>query len=238
MAKIRLQKILAAAGIDSRRNCEELILDGVVRVNRKVVNELPAFADPDADIITVHGKRIQSEQKVYYLLNKPKNTICTNNDPQGRRKVIDLIDCKERIFCVGRLDYDTTGAIILTNDSELCNRMTHPRYELAKTYQVRVKGRVEGDEIEKMKKGIWLAEGKTRRAALKVVKRNNVESLIEITLTEGKNRQVRRMFARTGHNVKSLKRTQIGAITLKGIGVGRYRKLTGREIGYLRRTTK
>ena len=131
--KQRLQKVLAAAGVESRRKCEELILDGEVRVNRKVIEELPAFVDPENDVITVRGRRIQPAEKVYYLLNKPKGVICTNCDPQGRKKAIDLIDCRERIFCVGRLDADTTGLIILTNDSELTNKLTHPKYKIRKT---------------------------------------------------------------------------------------------------------
>ncbi len=236
--KERLQKILASAGIDSRRNCEQLILDGFVKVNNQVVDVLPAFADPDKDTITVNNKKIKFEEKVYYLLNKPKNILCTNFDPQGRKIAIDLIDCKQRIFCVGRLDKDTTGAIILTNDSELTNRLTHPRYELPKTYHVSVKGKLQGEDIEKIKKGIWLSEGKTQRAALKILKRNNVESLVEIVISEGKNRQVRRMLEKLGHKVKSLKRTKIGSINLKGISIGKYRKLSPREVEYLKRTTK
>ena len=145
MSEQRLQKVLAAAGVDSRRKCEELILDGVVRVNRKVVDKLPAFVDPAKDIITVDGRKIQAAQKVYYLLNKPKGVVCTNRDPQGRKKAIDIIHSDQRIFCVGRLDIDTTGIIILTNDSELANRLTHPRYGLAKTYVVRVKGQIVGE---------------------------------------------------------------------------------------------
>jgi len=119
MAEQRLQKFLAAAGVDSRRKCEELILDGVVRVNGQVVNELPAFVDPEKDAIMIAGKRVRPVQKVYFLLNKPKGVICTSRDPKGRKKAIDLINCRERVFCVGRLDADTTGIILLTNDSEL-----------------------------------------------------------------------------------------------------------------------
>ena len=128
MAEQRLQKVLAAAGVDSRRKCEELILEGIVRVNRKVVDKLPAFVDPDKDIITVNSRKIRAARKVYFILNKPKGVICTNRDPQGRKKAIDIIHTNERIFCVGRLDADTTGLIFLTNDSELSNRLTHPRY--------------------------------------------------------------------------------------------------------------
>ncbi len=235
--KERLQKTLAAAGIASRRACEELILEGVVRVNGKVVDTLPAFVEPDKDVITVNGRRIHAEQKVYFLLNKPKGVICTSFDPQGRAKAVDLIDCKERIFCVGRLDVDTTGGIILTNDSELANRLTHPRYELPKTYEVRIRGRIEGDAIEKVKRGAWLAEGRTGRAAVKVLKRSRDESLLEVTIRQGLNRQVRRIMARVGFKVRGLKRTKIGNIGIKGLAVGGYRKLTKSQIEYLRKTT-
>ena len=238
MPKERLQKILAAAGIDSRRKCEELILEGIVRVNRKVVDELPAFADAATDVITVNGRRIASAEKVYFLLNKPKGVICTNSDPAGRKKAIDLIDCSQRIFCVGRLDIDTAGAIILTNDSELTNRLTHPRYELPKVYEVRIKGRIEGDAIEKLKKGVWLAEGKTSRAAVKVIRRSPNESLVQITIRQGLNRQIRRIMARVGFRVKGLRRVKIGHIGIKGMRVGAYKKLSKGQIEGLLKATK
>ena len=237
MAEQRLQKVLAAAGVDSRRNCEELIVSGVVRVNRKVVDELPAFVDPERDVITVHGKRIQAARKVYFLLNKPKGVICTNSDPQGRKKAVDLVRTSERIFCVGRLDVDTTGIIILSNDSDLSNKMTHPRYGLAKTYVVGVKGLITGPQIDKLKKGVWLSEGKTGRAAVKILKRGHKESLIEVTIRQGLNRQVRRVLAKVGLPVKSLKRTRIGKLTSRGLGVGKFRRLTVREVEYLKKTT-
>ena len=237
MVEQRLQKILAAAGIDSRRKCEELILTGSVCVNRKVVDILPAFADLEKDVITVDGKKIHAAQKVYFLLNKPKGAICTNRDPAGRKKAIDLVQTNERVFCVGRLDADTTGLIILTNDSELSNKLTHPRYELAKTYVVRVKGQVTVEQIEKLKKGIWLAEGKTGRASVKILNRNLKESLIEVSIRQGLNRQIRRTLARIGLSVKSLKRTQIGKLSDRGLGVGSFRKLTGPEIAYLKKVT-
>jgi 23S rRNA pseudouridine2605 synthase len=237
MAKQRLQKILAGAGVASRRKCEELILDGVVRVNRRVVDELPAFADADTDIITVSGKRVRRAEKVYFLLNKPKGVICTSSDPAGRKKAIDLVDCQFRIFSVGRLDIDTTGAIILTNDSALANRLTHPRYELAKTYEVRVKGRIGGDSLEKLKKGVWLAEGKTGRAAVKVIKRTGTESMIQIIIRQGLNRQVRRSMARLGYKVKGLRRTRIGNIGIKGLPVGGYKRLSRGQVAYLKKAT-
>ncbi len=235
MAEQRLQKVLAAAGIASRRKCEELILEGAVRVNGRVVNELPVFVEPEKDVITVNGKKIRPVRKVYYLLNKPKGVICTNYDPQGRKKAIDLVPARERIFCVGRLDIDSTGLIILTNDSELANRLTHPRYELSKTYVAAVKGEIQGQVVEKLKKGIWLAEGKTGTSAVKILKRSHKESLIEIKIQQGLNRQVRRMLAKVGLAVKSLKRTRIGKITDRGIGVGKFRALTKAEVAYLRK---
>ena len=238
MAEIRLQKVLAAAGVDSRRKCEELIIEGAVRVNRRVVDELPAFVDPETDVITVNGRRIHAEPKVYFLLNKPKGIICTNSDPQGRRKAIDLVRVPHRIFCVGRLDVDTTGLIVLTNDSELTNKLTHPRYELAKTYVVGVKGYVSSDHVEKLKKGVWLAEGRTARTGVKILKRSHTESIIEITIRQGLNRQIRRMLAKVGLDVKSLKRTRIGKLTTKGLGSGKSRQLTKAEIAHLKRITK
>jgi len=235
MGEQRLQKVLAAAGVDSRRKCEELILSGLVRVNRKVVDKLPTFVDPEKDSITVDGKKIQAAQKVYFLLNKPKGVICTSRDPQGRKKAIDIIPAGQRIFCVGRLDIDTSGLIILTNDSELANRLTHPRYGLAKTYVIRVKGQIVGEAAEKLKKGIWLAEGKTGRASIKILKRSYKESLIEITIRQGLNRQIRRMLARVGLPVKSLKRTRIGKLNTRGLGVGKFRTLTKAEVAYLKK---
>ncbi len=237
MAQVRLQKILSAAGIDSRRNCEQLILDGQVRVNGKLVDTLPAFADPDNDMITVHGRRIGATGRVYYLLNKPKGVICTNSDPQGRRKAIDLVPSKQRIFCVGRLDIDSSGLIILTNDNELTNRLTHPRYELAKTYRVDVTGQLTGAAIEKLKKGVWLSEGRTGRAAVKILRRGRNVSTLEIVIRQGLNRQVRRMLARVGLGVKSLGRTKIGKIGLRGVGVGKCRQLTDSEVAYLKKVT-
>ena len=237
MAEQRLQKVLAAAGIDSRRKCEELILSGDVKVNRKVVDTLPAFVDPEKDIITVYGKKIRAAQKVYFLLNKPKGVICTNSDPRGRKKAIDFIQTDERIFCVGRLDADTTGLIILTNDSELTNRLTHPRYEIAKTYVVRINGEINAEQVVKLKKGVWLAEGKTGRASVKILQGRHTESSIEITIRQGLNRQVRRILARVGLSVKSLARTSLGKLTVRGLGVGKFRTLTRTEVAHLKKIT-
>jgi len=235
--KQRLQKILAAAGIDSRRKCETLILEHAVSVNGEIVNELPAFADPEKDDIRVDGQRIKQTKKVYFLLNKPKGVICTSSDPQKRQKAVDLVDCPERVVCVGRLDIDTTGAIILTNDSELVNHLTHPKYELPKTYQIVVRGRVEGADVEKLKKGVWLAEGKTQGAAVKIIRRSHAETTLQVVISQGLNRQIRRMFSQLGFKVKLLKRTQIGDIVLKGIAAGNYKRLTKPQLAYLKRAT-
>lgn len=223
--------------MDSRRNCETLILEGAVRVNRKVVDELPAFADPDTDMITVHGRRIQAAKKVYFLLNKPKGVICTNYDPQGRRKAIDLVPTKERVYCVGRLDVDTSGLIIITNDSDLTNRLTHPKFGLSKRYVATVDGQIQNADIERLKKGIWLSEGKMSMAGVKILKAGTQQSTVEISLKQGLNRQIRRMLAKLGYKVKDLKRTRIARIELKGLGTGRHRLLTDAEVAYLKRAT-
>lgn len=232
-----MQKVLAAAGVDSRRRCEELIVSGAVRVNGRVVDELPAFVDPDSDVITVEGRKIRAQRKVYYLLNKPKGVICTSSDPQGRPRAIDLVPSGQRVFCAGRLDADTTGLIIVTNDSELTNRLTHPRYGVAKTYVAAVSGRIDGSAVERLKAGVWLAEGRTGRASVKILKRSPRESLVEIRISEGLNRQVRRMLAKVGLAVKSLKRTRIGRLDVRGLGGGKSRALTNSEVAYLKKVT-
>jgi 23S rRNA pseudouridine2605 synthase len=235
MARERLQKVMASAGVASRRECEELILAGVVRVNGRVVDELPAFADPETDAISVDGKRLRPSQRVYFALNKPKGVICTNRDPQGRKVAVDLVRCPQRIFCIGRLDADTTGLIVLTNDAELSNRLTHPRYKVPKTYIATVKGRLDAEAVQRLKRGIWLAEGKTGRAAVKVLKAGRQESSVEITICQGLNRQVRRMLANVGVSVKSLKRIRIGKLRLGTLPSGHYRPLTQVEITSLKR---
>jgi 23S rRNA pseudouridine2605 synthase len=234
MPKERLQKILAAAGVDSRRNCEQLILAGLVRVNGRVVDTLPVFADIETDVIMVDGQRLRPEKEVYYLLNKPKGIICTNYDPGGRRKAIDLIDCRQRIFCVGRLDADTTGAIILTNDTSLSDKLTHPRHHLVKTYVVGIQGKITSEAVEKLKKGIWLSEGRAQPAKVKILKAHHTQSLLEIKITQSLNRQIRRITAKVGYKVTALKRIQIGRISLHHLGVGCYRELTSPEVDYLK----
>ncbi len=238
MAKVRLQKFMAEAGVNSRRKCEKIIQGGAVKVNGETMRKLPVFVDPDNDTVTVHGKRIFKEPKVYYLLNKPRGVICTNKDPHGRRRAIDFVPSDKRVFCVGRLDADTTGLILLTNDNELANKLTHPRYGITKTYLVVVNGKMTGKAVEKLKKGIWLSDGKTGRSRIKVLNKGHNESAVEITIKQGLNRQIRRMFAKVGLKVKSLKRIKIAMINDKGIGIGKYRPLTGKEVQLLKKAAE
>lgn len=235
MNKQRLQKVLAAAGVDSRRKCEELILDRAVCVNRMVVNKLPAFVDPETDTITVSGRRIEPERKVYFLLNKSKGVIRTSSDPLRRKEAIDIVPARERIFCVGRRDADTTGLVILTNDSELANRLPHPRYKVPKTYIARVKGRIAPETVEKLKRGVWLTEGRTSRTSVKTLKRGREESWVDITVQQDLNRQIRRMLAKVGLPAKALKRVRIGDLTTRGLGCGKFRTLTNAEVQYLKK---
>jgi len=234
----RLQKVMAAAGIASRRGCEEMIRLGLVEVNGTVVDKLPFLVDPDHDKIMVEGKKIRTEYKAYYLLNKPKRVLCTNYDPSDRMKAIDLmkgVNAKVRLFPIGRLDADSQGLLIMTNDGELTNRLTHPRYGISKTYVADISGSLTGEEVEKLKKGIWLSEGKAHAERVKVLQRNAKHTLLEIDLREGRNRQIRRMLAQLGHPVRQLTRVRIGNLTMRGLGPGKFRPLTSEEIKSLRR---
>jgi pseudouridine synthase len=237
MSKERLQKILAAAGVASRRKCEEMILEGFVRVNHVVVDSLPAFADVDKDIIMVEGRRIRPQQKVYYIMNKPKGVISADIDPRGRKSAVDLIAPGERISCAGKLDTDASGAIILTNDTVLASKLVHPKYDLPKTYEVRVKGTITSEAVEQLKKGVWLSDGRTAKSSVKILNRSHLESLVQIVICEGPDRQIQRMFAKAGFKVKNIKRTQIGKIDLYGIGPGRFKPLTRAQVEYLKKVT-
>ena len=211
-------------------------MQGMVDVNGRVVDKLPAFVDPDTDVITVGGQRLQRRRLVYFLLNKPRGVICTSSDPQGRPKATDLVPAAERVFCVGRLDADTSGLILLTNDAELTDLLTHPKYKVPKAYVARVSGRVGNETLQKLRKGVWLAEGRTTEADVKVLKSGHNESLVEITIKQGLNRQVRRMLAKVGLPVQSLKRTRIGPLKLEKLGVGKFRPVSKTEVASLKRT--
>ncbi|MCO5169663.1 MAG: rRNA pseudouridine synthase [Planctomycetes bacterium] len=234
----RLQKLLARAGYGSRRKCEELITNGGVTVDGKVVTELGSKADPAEQDVRVEGRRLRVETPVYYLLNKPKGVLCTVRDPQGRRTVLDLIPERRRIFPVGRLDAESRGAVILTNDGSFTNLLTHPRYGVEKTYLVRVRGEVDDNAVEKLRHGIWLAEGRTLPARVWVMKRRSGETELGLGISEGKNRQVRRMLAKLDYKVLALTRTRIGPLTLRGLGDGAHRELTKDEVLSLKKLAR
>ena len=237
MTTQRLQKVMAEAGIASRRHCEEMILDGEVKVNGAVVTRLPVLVDPAFDHIVVAGRKLRAQAKLYYLLNKPRKVVCTNSDPQGRRRAIDMLpsNVKQRLYTVGRLDTDSQGLVILTNDGELANQLTHPRFGVTKTYQAEITGQLEAKDIARLRKGLHLPQGKAAMESVKVVHRGPQQSHVEITLREGRNRQIRIMLARLGHSVRRLTRVRIGPLTLSGLGPGKVRLLTGAEVRKLRR---
>lgn len=228
----RLQKVIANAGIASRRKAEQLIQEGKVSVNGIVVRELGTKVGPE-DEVKVNGKPIQKEEKVYYLLNKPKQCISAVSDDKGRRTVLDCFpDVKERIFPVGRLDYDTTGLLILTNDGEFANKMMHPRYHLAKTYEVAMNGVLTDQMLGMLEKGIPLEDGKTSPAEVVLLQRleGKKKTVIQITIYEGRNRQVRRMMEYFHCEVTRLARIGYGFLDLGHLRQGEYRKLRSFEI--------
>lgn len=233
---IRLQKVLADAGIASRRKSEDIILAGRVEVNDKIVTTLGTKVDPDVDFIKVDGKPIRAEKKVYILFHKPKGVITTTHDPEGRRIVTDLIKgIEERLVPVGRLDYDTEGLLLLTNDGHFVNVLTHPKYEIPKVYHATVNGVPHGDVLERLRQGIKLDDGMTYPAEVEYVdvEPDHSQSIIAMTIHEGRNRQVRRMFDAVSFPVQRLRRVQLGDLTLHGVGRGRYRHLTTKEVNAL-----
>ena len=233
----RLQKIMAQAGIGSRRHCEQIILDGQVKVNGSVVTTLPVLVDPQVDRIVIGRRALRLEPKVYFLLNKPRKVVCTNSDPEGRRRAIDLLTgVKQRVYPVGRLDADSTGLLILTNDGELANKLTHPSYGVSKTYVAQIDGSVSPEDIAKLKKGLHLdRSSRATMSQIKILRRGPKQSLLEIQLREGRNRQIRRMLLRLGFHVQRLNRIRIGRLTARGLSPGKFRALTTAEVAALAR---
>ena len=227
----RLQKVIAASGICSRRKAEELILKGKVKVNGKTITELGVKVS-SSDRIEVENKLIEREIKEYYLLNKPREVITSTTDDKGRRTVVDLINTSARIYPVGRLDYDTTGALLLTNDGEFANILMHPSKNIEKVYLAKLEGIIKGEQIKKLKEGIILDDRlvKPTRVKLKKVNDKSNSSLVEITIVEGLNHQVKRMFEAVGFQVTKLTREKIAFFDVKNIPSGKYRKLTLKEI--------
>lgn len=233
----RLQKAIANSGYTSRRKAEDLIRAGRVKVNGEVVSEL-GFKVKKGDLIMVDDKALEGENKVYYVFYKPKNCICTLSDELGRQTVIDYFpEVKERIYPVGRLDYDTTGVLLMSNDGEFANLMMHPSSHLEKVYEVTLTGLVTGETLNKLEKGIYLEGVKTLPCKIKVVGKDTEHqtTMLMIKLVEGKNRQVKKMFESMGHRVKRLHRIQVGFINLKGLKPGEYRILKPQEVKELKK---
>ena len=243
----RLQRVMAAGGIASRRKCEEMIESGEVKVNGVCVNFLPAWIDPKTDRITIADRKLNLHaDSVYLMYYKPRGIICTMADPEGRPCIGDIIKHQSgtRIFPIGRLDMDSQGLLLLTNDNILANELTHPKHKVSKTYEVTVRGKVDDETLTKLQKGIYLADAHTKhdskrkgqRATIKdieIVRHDRDRTLLKITLAEGRNRQIRRMLAMVGHPVKRLRRTHIGPLALKGLRPGQWRDLTQQEFNSL-----
>ena len=237
---IRLQKLLAQSGVASRRRCEELMLAGVVTVDGEVVTRLGTKVDPRSAVIRVEGKRLPPiSEKVYLVLNKPRGVVSTMSDPEGRRTLGDLVaDRPERLFHVGRLDTDTTGLIILTNDGDFAQRMAHPSYEVDKTYVAEVEGEVFRRTTKRLLEGVTLDDGPVTVRKVRIVEASESKSIVELVIHEGRNRIVRRLLDHVGHPVRRLTRTAIGPVRLGRLGEGEMREVTSAELGELLDTTQ
>jgi 23S rRNA pseudouridine2605 synthase len=228
---VRLQKVLAAAGVASRRECEQLILEGRVEVDRRVVTELGTRVDPQQHEIRVDGEVLSRPKLVYFAVNKPAGVISTARDPAGRPRVTDLMPPNSpRVFCVGRLDIASEGLILVTNDGELANGLTHPRHGVEKIYQVKVAGHVENEVLAQLHRGVHLAEGFAHVKHARIKSRRKRSTILEMVLDEGRNREIRRLLARMGHKVQQLRRIAVGPVRLGDLPTGAVRPLTAKEI--------
>ncbi len=228
----RLQKIIAESGYCSRRKAEELIKSGKVKVNNTIVTELGTKADYN-DYIEVEGNPLsKKEDKVYYLLNKPRGVVASATDDKGRKTVVDLIKTDKRIYPVGRLDYDTTGLILLTNDGELTNFLIHPKNNIEKVYVAKIKGLITKEDLKKLCNGVLIDGKKTSKSKAKILKidKKNNSSVVELIIHEGRNHQVKKMFESIGYDVLKLKRESIAFLTLDGVKSGEYRSLSIKEV--------
>lgn len=229
---IRLQKYLADQGVASRRGAEQMIADGLVQVNGKTVTEMGLKIDPQRDRVSVNGQQLGGKQRLrYILLYKPAGFICSVQDERGRRTVMDLIpEVEERVYPVGRLDYNTSGLLLLTNDGPLTHRLLHPSHEVQKTYQAEVEGFLPNGAVEKLRRGVQLSDGMTAPAQVRILRQRENSCLVEISIHEGWNRQVRRMMDAVGHPVKHLKRVGEGFLNLQGLTPGQWRELRPEEV--------
>ena len=232
MSEERLQKLISRAGVASRREAEKIILEERVTVDGKIISELGAKADPNLNKICVDGKILTFDtEKIYLLLNKPKNFLSTAKDDRGRRTVLDLVkEIPAKIYPVGRLDFDSEGLILLTNDGEFTNALLHPKFKIEKTYRAKIFGELTDEKIKKLRAGVELEDGLTAPAEVFVINLEKNSATVEITIHEGKNRQVRRMFAAVGCEVKNLKRIKFAGLTLQGVERGKFRRLTADEV--------
>lgn len=230
----RLQKVIAESGYCSRRKAEELISTGKVLVNGIVVDKLGTKVT-GSDVVTIEGKTLKKEDKEYYVFYKPSGVVSTTADDKGRKTILDYFETNKRLYPVGRLDYDTTGLIIVTNDGEFANMLMHPKNEMEKVYVAKLEGIVNGEAVRLLKQGVFIEGTKCvpDRVKLKKFDRKTNSSIVEITIHEGKNHEVRRMFESIGYNVDKLKRERIGFLTLNGLNAGEYRRLTPKEIKQL-----
>lgn len=231
---MRINKYIANSGVCSRRKADELIEKGKVKVNDKVLT-VPGYDVQKKDKIEVDGKLItQTETLVYYMLNKPKGVICSSSDEKGRKTCLDLINCNERIYTVGRLDYDSEGLILLTNDGELSYKLTHPKLEIPKTYVVKIKGDIKESELAVLRNGVKIGETKYNKCKISVLSKDKSSTRLEIVLKEGKNREIRNMFEFIGKEIILLKRVKLAELRLGGLSRGEYRELNDNEIQYLK----
>ncbi|HYF72824.1 MAG TPA: pseudouridine synthase [Nocardioides sp.] len=232
---VRLQKLLAQSGVASRRKCEELMLEGLVEVDGEVVTRLGTKVDPRTAVVRVDGKRLPPvSELVYLVLNKPRGVVSTMSDPEGRRTLSDLVaDRPERLFHVGRLDTDTSGLILLTNDGDFAHRMAHPSYEVDKTYVAEVEGEVFRRTIKQLLEGVTLDDGPVTVSQARIVEATAAKSIVELVIHEGRNRIVRRLLDHVGHPVRRLTRTAIGPVSLGRLRAGELRELTLDELGQL-----
>lgn len=231
----RLQKVLARAGFGSRRACEEMILQGEVLVDGRLVTQPGTRVDPARQQIRCQGRPVRLPPPVTVALNKPRKVISSTRDDRGRRTVLDLVRTRERLYPVGRLDHDSEGLLLLTNDGELCHLLTHPRYRVEKRYHVLLRGDLSPQVKEKIERGVWLSEGKTAPCRIRIEKRLSGKTVLEISIREGMNREVRRIFAKFGRKVLRLTRVGIGPLSLGGLPKGRWRLLRREEVEALRR---
>jgi 23S rRNA pseudouridine2605 synthase len=236
---LRLNKYLAHAGVGSRRHCDELIAAGRVKIDGQIIRELGTRIDPDAHQVSVDDHPVRAERHVYWAVHKPRGYLCTNHDPARRPLALDLVPhIDQRVYTVGRLDEDSEGLLLLTNDGDLAQQLMHPKYGVEKTYEVLVAGSPSPQDLRQLTTGVWLAEGRVKARFVKRFKRQGDSTWLKIVLSEGKNREIRRMLAKQNHKVMRLRRVAIGPVRLDRLPKGKSRRLSLAEIEALRKTVE